>query len=104
MGVDLTEDPIVSGRVHGSPREAVLEAEQALELVQVRPEQARALAESALRRERKDHDREAVAVAERALGLAASELDDIPGAAAHLRRSIDAGAAAGLPPPRRGRA
>ncbi|MDP8988439.1 MAG: CHAT domain-containing protein [Actinomycetota bacterium] len=75
----------------------MLEAEQALELVQVRPEQARSLADRALRRAHSAHDWEAIAVAERVLGLAASDLGDIPGAAAHLRRAIAAGAAAGLP-------
>lgn len=43
------------------------------------------------------HHREAFAVAERALGMAARELNDLRGAEHHLRRSVEIAAAAGLP-------
>ena len=62
------------------------DAERAIELAPDSPRRARALAEAALRRA--GDDVEAVAVAERALGLAALGLRDGDAAVVHLRRAV----------------
>jgi len=72
----------------------VADAERAIELAPDSPRRARVLAEAVL--ERAGVDVEAVAVAERALGLAALGLRDGDAAVAHLRRSVRAAAGADL--------
>jgi len=73
-------------------------AEEALQLAQVEPERARRLALTVLAPSSTDGDAsEAAAMAERALGLVARELDDMASATAHLRRSVEIATSAGLP-------
>ena len=78
------------------PTALTLDAEHALGLARVAPEEARRLARAALRRAKNDQDLEALAVAERALGEVADELTDIPRARAHLERSIQVALSANL--------
>lgn len=68
-------------------------AEEALGLAQVDPTRARRLALGVLHA---GGPAAAGSVAERALGLAARELDDVPAATAHLARSVEIAAAGGL--------
>ena len=70
------------------------DAERAIELAPDSPRRARVLAEAALRRA--GDDVEAVAVAERALGLAALGLRDGDAAVVHLRRAVGVASAADL--------
>jgi tetratricopeptide (TPR) repeat protein len=60
------------------------------------PVRAKRLATDARRAALKSQDHFVLAVAERALGLVARELNDIPGSRRHLRRSIAVAEAAGL--------
>src|SRR2546421_9783334 len=82
-------------------RSVLATAEEALQLAQVEPERARRLALPVLAPNSAAGDasgaNEAAAVAERALGLVARELDDMANATAHLRRSVDIATSAGLP-------
>jgi len=63
-------------------------ATEAVRLVLVDPQQARKQALTAATRARADHDRAALSVAERALGLVARECQDLDGAIDHLRLAI----------------
>lgn len=70
-----------------------LEAER---LSASQPQHARELAAEARRAARKSGDQAVLALAERALGLAARELNELTAARRHLRRSIAVAEAAGL--------
>jgi tetratricopeptide (TPR) repeat protein len=72
-------------------------ATEAVRLVLVDPQQARTLALTAAAAARADHDRAALSVAERALGLVARECQDLDGAILHLRLAIRIAARAGHP-------
>jgi tetratricopeptide (TPR) repeat protein len=74
-------------------RGQALEAER---LSASQPLGARKLANEARRSGIESGDRSVLAIAERALGLAARELNDLPAARRHLRRSISVAEAAGL--------
>ena len=79
-------------------RPSLADAEEALRLAQVEPQRARTLASAIVSAPGGDGQTgEVGAVAERALGLAARELDDLPEATARFRRSVDIAVAAGLP-------
>ena len=71
-------------------------AQEALAVADREPPTAQVLASEALRRAGSEHDEEARATAERALGLAARELADMARAERHLRRSIEVARTAGL--------
>ena len=70
-------------------------AAEAIRLVQMKPEDARAVAGEALTEARRVRDGGAESMAERALGLAAKERNDLDGAAAHLRAAVRVAARAG---------
>ncbi len=77
------------------PAPAVAElAEEAHRLLGDDPRRARALAEEALERARADRDHDTTAVALRAVGLAALELEGAPQALEHLRAAVAAAATA----------
>lgn len=76
---------------------ATREAEEAIRLATVEPARAHALALGVLAAAGAERDLEAAAMAERALGLARRESDDLRGALNHLERSIAMSLAAGLP-------
>lgn len=59
-----------------------------MRLVQTAPLRAVELARAARAEARRRRDRSAASTAERALGLAARELEDLPGALRHLRRAV----------------
>jgi tetratricopeptide (TPR) repeat protein len=71
-------------------------AVRALHLVTADPLQARTLALAARQHARQDGDRGAESTAERALGLAARELQDAGAALRHLRRAVRVAGRAGL--------
>ncbi|MEV0728482.1 CHAT domain-containing protein [Polymorphospora sp. NPDC050346] len=71
-------------------------AQRALRLVTADPRQAGRLAVEARREARRAGDRDAESTAERALGLAARELNDSGTALRHLRRAVRVARAAGL--------
>ncbi len=75
---------------------ATADAEEALRLVFVDPERSRAAGRAARRRARRVGDTGAEVIAERALGLAGKELQDLRAAAHHLRRAVDLADRAGL--------
>jgi tetratricopeptide (TPR) repeat protein len=92
VGRDLAPDPdLVATEVV----RLLSRAEDALALAQVDPRGAGRLAVEVLDRTWVLPPSEAAAVAERALGLVARELDDIEGAVAHLTRSVELGLAVG---------
>jgi tetratricopeptide (TPR) repeat protein len=72
------------------------QARQAERLSASQPERARQLASAAHRAATENGDQLGVALAERALGLAARELNDLASARRHLRRSIRIADSAGL--------
>lgn len=63
-------------------------AAQAIELVQADPRRAARVASTALEQARSARDPAATSTAERALGLAARELGDVPAAVSHLKRAV----------------
>ena len=94
MGRDLTpEHPTRVGASDNPPALAL--AESALALAQVDPMRARCLAVQVLDGAGVLPPSEAAAVAERALGLVARELDDIEGAIVHLTRAVELAVAVG---------
>jgi hypothetical protein len=79
----------VAGAVAPELRESArANAAEAVRLVQVAPRRARELAEAARAEAGDAHDLAAASTAERALGLAAKELKDIPAAVRHLRQAV----------------
>ena len=71
------------------------QAGEALRLAESNPVKSAALAEYVIARARRDHDLKAQAVAERALGIAALQLEDPDAALGHLRAAIQLGRQAG---------
>lgn len=76
---------------------AVTEAEAAFASAEVDPAAARVAATKILGRPEFEGSMEAMAVGERALGIALCHLHDVPGATAHLRRSLQLALLAELP-------
>lgn len=72
-------------------------AEQALEMAHRDPRRAEVLGRAALAEAMSSGDREAAAIAERALGLVAREHHDLAASARHLRRAVRQAEGAGLP-------
>ena len=68
-------------------------AQDLLTLAQTDPRLAKRRATALVADSAFRHHREAFAVAERALGMAARELNDLQGAETHLRRSVEIGRA-----------
>jgi tetratricopeptide (TPR) repeat protein len=68
---------------------AAEEAAEAIRLVLARPQRARTLATSALRRAQAEGDPDTASTAERALGLAAKEFRQVDLAVEHLERAIE---------------
>jgi tetratricopeptide (TPR) repeat protein len=79
------------------PAEAAAAAHRAILLAQTDPHRAKLVAGQA--RQEAAGDAETTSRAERALGLAAKELNDLDGAVAHLRRAAAVARRAGLPVP-----
>jgi tetratricopeptide (TPR) repeat protein len=75
----------------------VTTATEAIALVNIDTQQARALAERTLAQARREADHAAASMAERALGLAAREEHDLGGSLAHLRRAVRIAEQHGLP-------
>ena len=67
------------------------QAREAVRLAESDPQRAMRLAAGAVKAARLERNPAAAAVAERALGLAAMQLQDIDGAVEHLRRAISLG-------------
>jgi tetratricopeptide (TPR) repeat protein len=88
----------VSARAARSPTSAIADAcasaREAIRLAQTDPHHAKVVA--ALARRQAAGDAEVVSIAERALGLAAKELNDLDGAESHLRRAAAIAGRAGL--------
>lgn len=76
---------------------AVADAESALALAELDPPAARVSATKLLGRPELEGNLAAVAVGERALGMALCHFQDIPGATVHLRRSLQLALLDGLP-------
>jgi tetratricopeptide (TPR) repeat protein len=72
-------------------------AAEAVALVNTDTGRARALAEQALARARRESDHHATSIAERALGLAAREEHDLQGSLTHLRRAVRIAERHGIP-------
>ncbi len=87
MADDLTQPP--------APDNLAAMAEEAHRLLGEDPARARALAARAVALAVPAREHETAAVALRALGLAALDLDDAPTAVEHLRAAIDAARRAG---------
>lgn len=68
--------------------DAVNQADEAIRLVQARPEHARRLAIEAFDTARMSGDLATASMAKRALGLVAKELNDMDGAEAHMRAAV----------------
>ncbi len=73
------------------------EAQRALEVIRSDPRRGAALAQGVRRRATAAGDPMAASTAERALGLAAREHDDLRRSETHLRRAVSVAEAAGLP-------
>ena len=98
MGGDLALGDRGSGAVVVSGGYGLADAEEALRLAQVEPERAQLLASDILAAVGPAGDgNEIGSVAERALGLAARELDDVADALSHFRRSVELAVSGGLP-------
>lgn len=76
---------------------AVAEAQAAIALAEVDPPAARLVTTRLLRRSDVEASMDAVAVGERALGIALCHLQDVPAATVHLRRSLQLALLAELP-------